>query len=155
MMFFSKLIATGFGVGYFPKAPGTVGSLLAVFLYYIFFPNEPSVLIHAVFFIILALFFSLGVWTATRVETIYGHDPSCVVIDEIVGMGLTLFLIPKSWIWILIGLILFRLMDITKWLGADHMQQLKGGWGVMMDDVVAGFWSCIMLHTLIKIINFF
>ena len=148
----SKIVATGFGTGFVPKAPGTAGSVLAIGLYYLFFPAAPSVLIHFIFFLIIAAVFFMGVWTSTRAESFYGHDPSCVVIDEIVGMGITLLFIPKIWYVALAGFVLFRFFDITKWLGADRMQRLKGGWGVMMDDVVAGIWSNMMLQLIVRLL---
>ena len=152
MDLFSKILATGFGTGFSPKAPGTAGSLLTVFLYYLFFPAVPSVLIHYFFLLIIVAVFFIGVWAATRAEFEYGHDPSCVVIDEIVGMGITLLFIPKVWYLVLTGFVLFRFFDITKWLGADRMQRLKGGWGVMMDDVVAGIWSNLVLQIFVWLI---
>ena len=147
-----KILATGFGTGFSPKAPGTAGSLLAVFLYYLFFPAEPSLLIHFIFFLIIVAVFFTGVWAATKAESEYGHDPSCVVIDEIVGMGITLLFIPKIGYLIGMGFLLFRLFDISKWLGADRMQRLKGGWGVMADDVVAGIWSNLVLQMIVWLI---
>jgi phosphatidylglycerophosphatase A len=146
MDLFPKILATGFGTGFSPKAPGTAGSLLTVLLYYLFFPAVPSVLIHYIFLLIIVAVFFIGVWSATRMESEYGHDPSCVVIDEMVGMGITLLFVPKIWYLVLAGFLLFRFFDITKWLGADRMQRLKGGWGVMMDDVIAGIWSNLVLQ---------
>jgi len=147
--FLVKFLSTGFGVGYFPIAPGTAGTLLALLLYYFFFPESPSVLIQGVFLIIMALFFAVGVWSGTQAEAFFGHDPSCVVIDEIVGMWLTLFLIPKSLLWLILGFGIFRVLDISKWLGAQRMQSLKGGWGIMMDDVVSGVWSNLILQSIV------
>lgn len=152
MDIFSKILATGLGTGFLPKAPGTAGSLLSIILYYLFFPAIPSVLIHFIFFIIIIAAFFTGVWASTRAESFYGHDPSCVVIDEVVGMGITLLLIPKIWYFVFAGLLLFRFFDITKWLGADRMQRLKGGWGVMMDDVVAGIWSNLVLQLIVRFV---
>lgn len=147
----AKILATGFGTGFAPKAPGTFGSLLTVVLYYIFFPSAPSVLIHFIFFLIIAAVFFVGVWASERAESFYGHDPSCVVIDEIAGMGMTLMLIPKTEYLILAGFLLFRFFDITKWFGADRMQRLKGGWGVMMDDLIAGIWSNAVLQIISRL----
>ena len=147
-----KILATGLGTGFAPKAPGTAGSILAIILYYLFFPSTPSVLIHFIFFLIIAAVFLTGVWASGRVESYYGHDPACVVIDEMVGMGITLLLIPKTVYLIFAGFLLFRFFDITKWLGANRMQRLKGGWGVMMDDVVAGVWSNLVLQVIVWLV---
>ncbi len=148
-----KLIGTGMGTGYAPKMPGTAGSFFALALYWIFFPEEPSVLIHVLFFVIIALCFAAGVWAGTESEKIWGKDPSRVVIDEIAGMWIALFLIPKIWIWSLSAFVLFRIFDIFKWLGCDALQRLRGGWGIMMDDVLAGIWANAVLQLLIFIIN--
>jgi phosphatidylglycerophosphatase A len=153
MNFIVKILATGLGTGFFPKAPGTVGSLLTLLAYYQFFPAEPSLLIHFIFFIIIVAVFLTGVWVSGEAEKFYGHDPSCVVIDEIVGMGITLLLLPKIWYLMLAGFLLFRLIDITKWFGVDRMQQLKGGWGVMMDDILAGVWSNLLLQMIVLMIK--
>ncbi len=147
----AKIIATGFGTGYFPIAPGTAGSVLALMLYQLFFPPQPSLLIHAIFFLIIAAVFFAGVWAAGRAEQIYGHDPACVVIDEVVGMWLTIVFLPKTWLWMAVGLVLFRILDITKWLGANRAQNLRGGWGVMTDDVISGIWGNLMIQVFLRV----
>lgn len=147
------IIATVGGAGFFPKAPGTIGSLITVLVYAVVFPAEPSVLIHTVFLLILIAVFFAGVWASGLAEADYGHDPSCVVIDEVVGMGLSLLWLPTSWIWMLAAFVVFRIMDVTKSLGGDRMQRLPGGWGIMMDDVVAGLWTNILLQIVILGLN--
>jgi phosphatidylglycerophosphatase A len=151
MTLLAKIIATGFGAGYFPIAPGTAGSLLALVPVALFFPSQPSSLIPFIFFLIIVAVFFAGVWASGRAERIYGHDPSCVVIDEIVGMWLTIFLIPPTALWLLAGFVLFRLLDITKWLGADRAQRIPGGWGVMADDVVSGLWGNLILQVALRL----
>lgn len=146
-----KLLGTALGVGYLPKAPGTWGSLLALALYFIFFPSSSSLLIHAVFFIIIAAVFGLGVVSATRLEKVYGHDPSCVVIDEVVGLWIALWFLPKTWIVMIGAFVLFRFFDITKWFGINRLQDLPKGWGVMMDDVLAGIWANVILQIVVRI----
>ncbi len=151
MNFLATLIGTGLGVGFLPKAPGTWGSLLAILFYWLFFPGDASLLLHEIFFFIIAAIFALGVWSSYVLEKKHGHDASCIVIDEIVGIGISLFTLPKiGWV-VAVGFLLFRLFDITKWLGANTMQKLSGGWGVMMDDVVAGIWTNICLQILVLI----
>ena len=151
--FLVNMFSTGFGAGLAPIMPGTAGSFLALVLYWFFFPSEPSVLIQAVFFIIIVLTFAAGVWAGNESEKIYGKDPSRVVIDEMAGMWIALFLLPKYWIWSVAAFVLFRLFDIFKWLGCNALQRLPGGWGIMMDDVLAGVWSNIILQALIIIIS--
>lgn len=146
-----KLLGTALGVGYLPKAPGTWGSLLALVLYFLFFPSPSSLLIHGIFFIIIAAVFGLGVVSATRLEAVYGHDPSCVVIDEVVGLWIAVWLLPKTWLVMIGAFVLFRFLDITKWFGINRLQDLPKGWGVMMDDVLAGVWANIILQLVIRI----
>jgi len=99
---------------------------------------------------ILAALFLLGVWACARTERDLGvHDHPGIVWDEIVGMLVTLFLAPAGWAWLLIGFGLFRLFDIWKpypisWLN-DHV---KGGWGIMLDDLAAGMAAAASLQAL-------
>lgn len=151
--FWVKLIGTGAGAGYFPKMPGTAGSFLALVLYWLFFPQEASVLIHVVFFIIILMVSAAGVWAGTEAEKIYGEDPSCVVIDEMAGMWVALFMLPKTWILAMAAFVLFRVFDIFKWLGCNAMQRLRGGWGIMMDDLLAGVWTNVILQVILFVIN--
>lgn len=139
--------ATGFFTGYFPFASGTVGSFLAVLIYLII-PGieEPFILI----FMIL-LFTVIGIFTSDFAEKIYGFDPPEVVIDEIVGMWITLLFVPKVYLIIAIGFVLFRVFDIVKPFPARQSQDLKGGIGIMLDDIIAGFYSLIILHLIMII----
>jgi phosphatidylglycerophosphatase A len=141
MSFIPRFIATGFFVGYAPFAPGTVGSLLGLFLYWII-PKSDS--IFSIFGIILL--FIIGAWAATKVERQAGRDASIIVIDEIVGMWITLIFFEKSFKWLAVGFVLFRFFDIIKLYPAKLSEQLPNGWGVMMDDVVAGIYSALALR---------
>lgn len=129
-------IAAGFGAGFSPWAPGTVGSLVAIIPWWLWLRHLPA----ADYFGALFLAFLVGIWAAnwvireTRIE-----DPSLVVWDEFVGMWLVLWAVPAEWPWVLGAFVLFRALDIAKpwpvrW--ADH--QLKGGFGTMVDDALAG-----------------
>jgi len=137
----SRIIATGFYVGYAPIAPGTVGSLLGLFLYWLV-PKSDSVYSLIVF----VLLFFVGVWSASEVEKESGKDAKIIVIDEIVGMLITLTFFEKSLRGLAIGFVLFRLFDIIKLFPARLSERLPGGWGVMMDDVIAGIYSAIVLR---------
>jgi phosphatidylglycerophosphatase A len=140
--FFYHLIATAMGSGYAPLAPGTAGSLLAVFLIYYFFPPTWILVIS-----ILLLFF-LGVYTSGKLEKIHGEDPSLVVIDEVVGMALSLLFLPRNWLLFLSAFLLFRLFDIVKPAPINASQKLRAGWGIMIDDVLAGISALIAVHIL-------
>ena len=92
---------------------------------------------------------TLGIWSANKVEEKWGKDSSRVVIDEVAGMCITLLLVPIRWQYVLIGLVLFRFFDIAKPLYIRKMEKLNGGWGVMMDDVLAGIYSNIVLQLIV------
>jgi len=109
MKFLAKILATTLGTGYFPFAPGTVGALFLVIIYYFLPPVSPGIFLLAT----LVLFF-IGVWAATETEKFYGHDASQINLDEVVGMLLTLFLVEKTWLALILGFGLFRFFDIVK-----------------------------------------
>ena len=137
--------ATGFGSGYIPWASGTWGS--AVGLLVLFGLQSLSPLS---FLITLITLFFLGVWASTEAEKFFGEkDSGKIVIDEVVGQLISLFLIPLSWKSVLLGFLLFRLFDMWKPFPARWFQDhLKGGWGVMMDDVMAGIYVNFLLRLL-------
>ena len=146
--FFTKLIATGFYSGYSPIAPGTAGSLVGVAIYLIpGFENPSSILI-----ITIATFF-IGVLVSKQMEKQLGGDPAPVVIDEIVGMWISLMLLPKTLSVILITFFFFRAYDIFKPQPARYVEIYKNGWGIMLDDVVAGIYTNISVQTLILIFS--
>ncbi len=144
MNFFSRLIATGFFSGYTPLAPGTAGSIVGLFLYWLI-PGTDSLL----FVFLLVPLFWLGAWSATAVENSSGvKDHQIIVIDEIVGVFITFALFEKSFFWLVIGCALFRFFDILKLPPVKQMEDLPKGWGVMMDDVIAGIYALISLRML-------
>ena len=142
----SHFIAFGGGAGLSPRAPGTVGSLVGLPLYLLLAPLAPVTYV----LLVLALF-ALGVWASARTERDLGvHDHPGIVWDEVVGMLVTLFQAPLAWPWLLAGFALFRLFDIWKpfpigWLNA----RLKGGWGIMLDDLAAGVGAAACLQGLV------
>ena len=93
------------------------------------------------------LLFLVGVWSAGKAEKVFGRvDPGQVVIDEVVGQIITFVATPRiAWIGLIVGFILFRAFDIVKPFPARQAERLPGGWGIMMDDVVAGLYSLIVL----------
>jgi len=101
------------------------------------------------FFILL--FLVIGIYTSDFAEKIYGFDPPEVVIDEIVGMWFTMLFVPKTFLLSAIGFILFRIFDIIKPFPAKQSQQFKGGLGIMLDDLIAGFYSLVILHIILLI----
>ncbi len=139
--------ATGFFSGYFPIASGTVGSLLAILIFY-FVPefSEPYLLV-----LMILLFTVIGIWTSDFAEKIYGFDPPEVVIDEIVGMWITMLFVPKTILLSIIGFILFRIFDIVKPFPAKQSQNIKGGIGIILDDTIAGIYSLVCIHLIMII----
>ena len=128
-----RFVATFFYLGKLPFAPGSWGSLGALLLW-LLLPVTFSV--HLSVIIIL---FVLGVYSSSRMaKYLDDHDPSEVVIDEVVGMGISLFMLPHSPGLYLLAFILFRFFDILKPSFIYHIQNLSGGWGIMLDDVLAG-----------------
>lgn len=136
-------IATGFGSGLCPVAPGTAGSAAAIPFYLLL-----SYLTPAAYAIAVIIAFFLGVWATENATRAIGiDDHGGLVWDEFVGMWITLFLAPPGWVWILTAFILFRLFDIIKpWPIRPIDQRLHGGWGIMLDDVIAGIFAWIVLQ---------
>ncbi len=143
MNYFISLLATGFGVGYSPIAPGTLGTLIAIPLYY-FFSEIPSPLYE----ITLIGFFFLSVWISENAEIFFGKkDDQRIVIDEIMGFLIAMLWIPKTIRFVIIGFFLFRFFDILKPFPIRRLEKrLKGGLGVVLDDVAAGVYANIILH---------
>ena len=147
----AKAVATGCYVGYAPFAQGTFGSLLVVAAYY----SVPDVFLGSFIGVSLAVvslatvLYFVGVWASGVCETVWGHDPGRVVIDEIVGMLVTLAFVPLSGATVWLGFFLFRVFDIFKPPPVRTVERFKGGWGVMNDDVVAGIYATICLRIIL------
>ena len=141
-----KLFASGFYTGYAPAASGTLGSAIAVAFYFI--PGFESPLILG---LVLLLVFGLGIKASSIMEKRYGHDPAEVTIDEIVGMWITLFLLPKTILVVLAAFFVFRFCDIIKPFPARKFDTMHGGFGIMMDDVVSGIYANITMQIILLI----
>lgn len=146
-MKFSKLIATCLGIGYLQKGAGTLAALACCLLWWALRFDKATPFQQALCMVVV--FFS-GVWVSSNVEKDWGHDSNRIVIDEWLGMGLALFLIPFSWVHFSAAFVLFRAFDIAKPLFIRRMEAAPGGWGVMLDDLLAGVYSNLLLHLLIK-----
>jgi phosphatidylglycerophosphatase A len=135
--------ATGFGVGYSPLAPGTLGTLIAIPVYYFL-----SQIASPVYEITLIGFFFLSVWISENSEAFFGKkDDPRIVIDEMMGFLITMLWVPKATVFIIIGFFLFRFFDILKPFPIrDLERRLKGGFGVVLDDVMAGVYANIILQ---------
>lgn len=145
----SGFLAFGFGSGLAPKAPGTWGTLAAVpFLFLWQYLPWPAYLL------MLVTTFALGVYICQSVSNKLGvHDHGGIVWDEFVGLWLTFFMVELTWESILIGFVLFRIFDILKpfpikWLD----KKVKGGFGIMIDDILAGVFAAVILQILMTYI---
>lgn len=128
-------LAFGFGAGLSPWAPGTVGTLAAIPLYLVLRALPPLE-----YLLMLAFLFLVGLWACGKTAQELGVcDPGAIVWDEILGFMVTMTLAPPGWIWILLGFMLFRLFDILKpWPIGALDRRVKGGLGILLDDLVAG-----------------
>ncbi|MBN2541702.1 phosphatidylglycerophosphatase A [bacterium] len=135
-----KILGTCFGAGYFPIAPATFTSAIITLL--IFLLLDPTSITYIV---ILALLLILGFFVCDETGKRYGGDDNKIVIDEAAGIFVSFLLIEKSWLIFLAGFFLFRVFDILKPPPVRNMEKLKGGWGIMLDDVMAGVYTNIVL----------
>jgi phosphatidylglycerophosphatase A len=139
-------IATVGYCGYFPIAPGTIGSAAGLVVYLLVWWTQ-SRLVEAA---LIAVVCVLGAWAGTHAERYFGGiDPGPVVIDEVLGMLITLAFIPVGWSGALAGFFLFRVFDVFKPYPADRLERLHGGVGVMADDAMAAVYANISLRLLI------
>lgn len=144
--FFPVIIATGFGSGFCPVAPGTAGALLATLIWFgLSYLVSEACLLWLTVLLILCFTFA-GVWAANRLKTFWGEDPSRIVVDEMVGVWITLLAAPSGDVWYMFAaFVLFRFFDIVKPMGIRRMEKLPGGIGVMMDDILSGLYGFIIL----------
>lgn len=154
---FPKLIATSFGAGFLPVAPGTWGAIVGIVIWlplYIWCPGFPAWLATA----IAVVFFAVaGTWASSVSERYWGKDPVAACVDETVGQLISLFPLcggPQEapWWLILVSLALFRFFDIFKPLGIRCMERLPGGFGMMADDVLAAIYSACILEAVVLLI---
>ena len=140
------VLATVGYVGHFPVAPGTAGSAAALLLYAMLrWIGSPVVDVA----VIVGLF-AVGCWAGSVAEAHYGRtDPGYVVLDEVIGMLLTLLFVPVTWTGVLVGFLLFRGFDIVKPFPARQCERMHGGLGIMADDAVAGIYGNLALRLII------
>jgi len=139
--FLALACATGLGTGYAPVAPGTFGSAVGLVIWALV-PQTPAIQLAE----IIGLF-AVGVWSGGVAERHFVRgDPSQVVIDEVVGMLMTLFLNPVGWGGALLGFLLFRIADIVKPFPANRLERWPGGLGIMADDAMAAVYANLVLR---------
>lgn len=137
-------LATALGAGYAPFAPGTFGSAAGLVLWWLI-PASASLQ-----FLTIVVVFALGSWSGSVAERHFRTtDPSHVVLDEVLGMLITLFMNPVGWIGALLGFLLFRVADIIKPYPANKLEALHGGVGIMADDAMAAVYANLALRLLL------
>ena len=150
LSFIEKLLGSGFYTGYIPFASGTFGTLAALVIYLIPGFENPYVIIPAI-----VIFFIYGVYVGNKFEIDYGKDPSECTIDEVVGTWISYLLLPKAIGIIVITFFLWRALDIFKPYPARKLENLNGGLGIMIDDVVSGFYTLIIMHLVVYFFGIF
>lgn len=143
-----KIIGSGLFTGYIKTASGTFASFAAVLIYMIPGFENPGMM---TFFI--SFFFIWGISIGNKFEKVYGKDPKQCTIDEFVGTWISLLFVPKTILFIPIAFVIWRAFDIYKPFPVNRAEKLKGGWGIMLDDVIAGFYSFILTHLIIYFIK--
>ncbi len=144
----AKAVATVFGVGYSPIAPGTVGSIFGCLIVYIislFVEINPVVLLAAI-----ALAYAIGFWATKQLETLWPHDDNRIVIDEALGIFVSLLFLPYSPKLLICALVIFRIFDIFKPLGIRRIDNFHSGHAVMFDDILAGIYTNIVLQIIFR-----
>lgn len=143
-----KTLGSGFFTGYIPFASGTFGSLAALIIYLIPGFENPTIMLLAI-----SLFSSIGVFIGTDFEAVYGKDPKQCTIDEVVGMWISLLFIPKKIWFIALAFLIWRALDIFKPFPGRLLEKIRGGWGIMLDDIMMGIYTFIIMHLIIYFIQ--
>jgi phosphatidylglycerophosphatase A len=147
------IIGSGFGSGFWPWGPGTAGAFLATAVWVALSFVLTSDALFAATLVLTVVFTVLGVWSANVLAPSWGEDPSRVVVDEMVGVWIPLLGAPAGdAAYALAAFVLFRFFDIVKPLGVRKMENFKGGWGIMADDILAGVYGFIVLQLLLIVL---
>ncbi|MBS1528904.1 MAG: phosphatidylglycerophosphatase A [Bacteroidetes bacterium] len=147
MMQFHKIVSTCLGIGYIGKGAGTVAAIVTGAGWYLAWAGGfPPVYLSLT--VTLAITF-VGIWSSDMVSKVWGKDPAKVVIDEAAGMCISLLFLPVNWKYVAAALILFRIFDIAKPFYIRKLEAFRGGWGIMLDDVLAGVYANILLQAVL------
>ncbi|MEE2709729.1 MAG: phosphatidylglycerophosphatase A [Gemmatimonadota bacterium] len=141
MNILTRVIATGCYTGYVPKAPGTAGSMLAVLIIWAMAPVAPLY-----YLTITVLLIPVGIWSPGQAEKEFGYDAAPIVIDEVIGVFITCALVPHTPQVLGLGFVLFRIIDIAKPFPVNRSQNMPGGLGVVIDDILAAVYAHLVLR---------
>jgi phosphatidylglycerophosphatase A len=139
----ASIIATAGGIGFLVKGGGTAAAVVFCIVWYFI----PIGNIYQALLLVVVL--AAGIWSATKMETVWEHDSNKIVIDEVAGMLITLIFLPHNGVYIVTGCVLFRFFDIVKPLGIKQAESLPRGIGVMADDVLAGIYAQLILRAMV------
>lgn len=151
---FHVILSTGLGTGFVPGAPGTAGAFLALIIWYVLYLLlSPVALLWTTVGLVVGCFF-IGAWTSGVMERYWGEDPRSVVIDEFLGTWIPMFAAAVTGepvltaILAVVGFAAFRVIDIVKTPLARKLELVGGGWGVMLDDALAGLYALLIVVAL-------
>ena len=133
-----------FGIGFLPL-PGTIASLITIIIYYLFYNYLNT--IFFIFFIILVLFYSFYFLNKTLNQSFSSSDPKEIVVDELIGQSIPLLICGNNFFLIILSFLLFRLFDISKpWPASYFDLKIKNATGVIMDDIIAGIYTFLIIY---------
>jgi len=155
------LLATTFGLGYMRPASGTWGSMPPVVMAGLlwlagFGPQEAPIIYHGALAVVFVVFCAACVFGGDEAERKWGKDPSNVVADETAGQCIALIALPLAGFWestatLALAFVAFRIFDILKLWPADGLQKIRGGWGILLDDLVAGIQALIVVQLIVRL----
>lgn len=154
---FPKMIATSFGAGFLPVAPGTWGAIVAILLWlplYLLTPGTPALVATCAGILFFAI---AGTWASSVSEKYWGKDPVAACVDETVGQLISMLplcggVLVAPWWMILVSLALFRFFDIFKPLGIRQLEKLPGGMGMMADDILAAIYAAVIVEVILRLL---
>ena len=146
------VLSTLFGIGFIPFMPGTFGTLTAAVVY-LGLPSDWFNSFPGVFYLItgVMILFFFGVFISGKAEKKLGHDAGCIIIDEFAGYLLCVLFLPKSILMAIYTFVVFRVFDIAKPQPIKLSQKLSGGWGIMVDDVLAAVYTNLFMQLMIRL----
>jgi phosphatidylglycerophosphatase A len=144
---FKVMLATFFYIGFLPKAPGSIATLVGVVLSYALMNNTP------LYVAVTILVTVIGFWVGGDAEKKIGKkDPGCIVIDEVAGVMIAFFMLPMTWSVMWTAFFVFRAFDMFKIYPGNKLEGLPGSRGIMLDDIIAGVYTNIVMHLALRLV---